>query len=106
MRLLVQWLIDWPERVARHLDGLAPLFARMTVGWVFLWSGWGKLLSLPQVTENFIGWGYPGPAAACTPRLDGVIPRRPLFTRRPVHAHFGGSAGRHDDCRDPLSKVG
>jgi putative oxidoreductase len=61
MRLLVQWLIDWPERVARHLDGLAPLFARITVGWVFLWSGWGKLMSLPQVTENFTGWGIPAP---------------------------------------------
>ena len=61
MRFLVQWSIDWPERMARHLDGLAPLFARITVGWVFLWSGWGKLLSLPQVTENFIGSGIPVP---------------------------------------------
>ena len=31
------------------------------MGWVFLWSGWGKLNSLPQVTENFIGWGIPFP---------------------------------------------
>ena len=41
MRFLVQWLIDWPRRVAGHLIWLAPLFARLTVGWVFLWSGWG-----------------------------------------------------------------
>ena len=61
MRLLVQWLIEWPERVARHLAWLAPLFARITVGWVFLWSGWGKLANLPQVTENFVGWGIPLP---------------------------------------------
>jgi putative oxidoreductase len=59
MRSLVQWLINWPESVASHLIWLAPLFARITVGWVFLWSGWGKLNSLPQVTENFIGWGIP-----------------------------------------------
>jgi len=48
------------DRLARHIAGylawLAPLFARITVGWVFLWSGWGKLTALPQVTENFIGW--------------------------------------------------
>jgi putative oxidoreductase len=61
MRFLVQWLIAWPARAARHLTWLAPLFARITAGWVFLWSGWGKLSSLPQVTENFIGWGLPAP---------------------------------------------
>ncbi|TLZ04391.1 MAG: DoxX family protein, partial [Gammaproteobacteria bacterium] len=61
MKALVQWLIDWPRRVAGHLGWLAPSFARFTVGWVFLWSGWGKLTTLPQVTENFIGWGIPLP---------------------------------------------
>lgn len=61
MKLLVQWLIDWPRRVAGYLQWLAPLFARLTVGWVFLWSGWGKLNNLQQVTENFIGWGIPHP---------------------------------------------
>jgi len=57
MRLFVQWLIDWPERIARHLGWLAPLFARITVGWVFMWSGWGKLDNLPQVI-------IPGPRIA------------------------------------------
>ena len=61
MKILVRALIDWPERVAGHLAWLAPLFARITVGWVFMWSGWGKLQNLPQVTENFIGWGIPMP---------------------------------------------
>ena len=61
MKSLVQWLINWPRQVAGHLGWLAPLFARVTVGWVFLWSGWGKLTTLPQVTENFIGWGIPLP---------------------------------------------
>ena len=42
MRALIDGLIGWPERVAKHLDGWAPLFARIVVGWVFLWSGWGK----------------------------------------------------------------
>jgi putative oxidoreductase len=71
MKILVRWLIDWPEGVARHLRWLAPLFARITVGWVFLWSGWGKLHNLPQVTENFIGWGVPFPHLL-TPFVSGV----------------------------------
>jgi len=61
VKFLVHWLIDWPRRVAGYLGWLAPLFARITVGWVFLWSGWGKLHALPQVIENFIGWGIPAP---------------------------------------------
>jgi len=61
MKCLVNMLIDWPQRVAQHLDWLAPLFARIVVGWVFLWSGWGKLTHLPLVTENFVGWGIPMP---------------------------------------------
>jgi putative oxidoreductase len=71
MRILVRGLIDWPESVARHLSWLAPLFARITVGWVFLLSGWGKLHNLPQVTENFIGWGIPFPHLL-TPFVSGI----------------------------------
>src|SRR5271156_7204630 len=61
MNIVVGSLIDWPRKVAQHLMWLAPLFARITVGWVFLWSGWGKLNNLPQVTQNFIDWGIPLP---------------------------------------------
>ena len=57
MRTLIDALIGWPERVSKHLMWLAPLFARITVGWVFLLSGLGKLRNLPQVEENFVGWG-------------------------------------------------
>src|SRR6202158_852017 len=71
MRRLINWLIVWPERVAHHLTWLAPLFARITVGWVFMWSGWGKLNNLPQVTENFVGWGIPLPQIL-TPFVSGV----------------------------------
>jgi putative oxidoreductase len=61
VRYLVRWLIDWPRRTAGHLTWLAPLIARITVGWVFLWSGWGKLTDLPTVVQNFVGWGIPLP---------------------------------------------
>jgi len=68
---LVQWLIEWPRRVAGYLAWLGPLFARIVVGWVFLWSGWGKLHNLGQVTENFVGWGIPFPQVL-TPFVSGV----------------------------------
>ena len=61
MRTVINWLIDWPERVARHFEWIAPLFARIVVGWVFMWSGWGKLNNLPAVIENFVGWKIPAP---------------------------------------------
>jgi putative oxidoreductase len=71
MLVLSGALIDWPRRVAAHLQWLAPLFARIVVGWVFLLSGWGKLHNLPRVTENFIGWGIPFPHVL-TPFVAGV----------------------------------
>lgn len=71
MRFLVRWFIDWPARVARPLHAVAPLFARIVVGWVFLWSGWGKLQNLPLVTENFVNWNIPAPQIL-TPFVSGV----------------------------------
>jgi putative oxidoreductase len=71
MKFLVRWFIDWPQSVARHLMWLGPLFARLVVGWVFLWSGWGKLNNLSQVTENFVGWGIPFPHFF-TPLTSGI----------------------------------
>jgi putative oxidoreductase len=61
MNKLTDLLIGWPERVARHLSWIAPLFARVVTGWVFMWSGWGKLQNLPAVIENFAGWHIPVP---------------------------------------------
>ena len=71
MRPLIRWLIEWPARAAQHFAWLAPLFARISVGWVFMWSGWGKLQNLPQVTENFAGWGIPWPQVLA-PFVSGV----------------------------------
>ena len=62
MRTLIRWLIGWPERTARYFSWLAPLVARIVVGWVFVLSGWGKLHNLPLVIENFRdSWGIPYP---------------------------------------------
>lgn len=71
MKHIVDWLIEWPERVARHFAWAGPLVTRITVGWVFMWAGWAKLNNLPQVIENFIGWGIPFPYVM-TPFVSGV----------------------------------
>jgi putative oxidoreductase len=71
MNVLNRSLIDWPRRVAGPLQWLPPLFARIVCGWVFVLSGWGKLHNLPQVTQNFVGWGIPFPQLL-TPFVSGV----------------------------------
>jgi putative oxidoreductase len=59
MSTLVTVLVDWPRQIASYFTWLPPLVARIVVGWVFLWSGWGKLNALPQITENFRSWNIP-----------------------------------------------
>jgi putative oxidoreductase len=71
MKALLNALIGWPERVAGHLQWLAPLFARIVVGWVFMWSGWGKLQNMPAIIENFRGWKIPAPEILA-PFVSGV----------------------------------
>jgi putative oxidoreductase len=71
MKTIKNWLIVWPEQVASHLQPLAPLVARIVVGYVFLLSGWGKLNNLPAVTENFVGWHIPA-AQVLAPFVSGV----------------------------------
>jgi putative oxidoreductase len=71
MGVLVAALIEWPRSVARHLEWLAPLVARIVTGWVFLWTGWGKLTHLPFVTQNFEGWGIPAPGISA-PLASGI----------------------------------
>ena len=71
MKTLIDSLIGWPERAAQHLGSLVPLFARIVVGWVFLWSGWGKLNNLPAMIENFASWHIPAPHIL-TPFVSGV----------------------------------
>ena len=71
MKFLGRLLILWPEQVANHLTWLGPLFARIVTGWVFMWSGWGKLQNLPQIVENFEGWGIPAPHVMA-PFVSGV----------------------------------
>jgi putative oxidoreductase len=68
---IVTVFYDWSRTVAGYFTWAAPLAVRITVGWVFLWSGWGKLQILPRMIENFRGWGIPFPEIV-TPFVSGV----------------------------------
>src|SRR6202050_3598606 len=71
MKQIINAFIRWPARVAVPLHWLAPLFARIVVGYVFLLSGWGKLQNLPAVIDNFAGWHIPAPHVLA-PFVSGV----------------------------------
>lgn len=53
-------------RIGNALDWLSPTAARLTVGWVFFQSGWGKLHDLGKVTDYFTQLGLPAPAFQAT----------------------------------------
>jgi putative oxidoreductase len=48
-------------KLAHRLSFLGPTLARLTVGLVFLTTGWGKLHSIPDVTEFFRTLHLPAP---------------------------------------------
>lgn len=48
-------------RVSTGLRWLPPTVARLTLGWVFIESGWGKLHDLPKVVAFFTDLGIPAP---------------------------------------------
>jgi putative oxidoreductase len=71
MNFIVYLLVVLPAQIASYFSWAGPLVMRLVVGYVFMLSGWGKLNNLPQVTENFIGWGIPLPHIL-TPFVSGV----------------------------------
>jgi putative oxidoreductase len=46
---------------AEKLGWFPPTLTRLTLGWVFLASGWGKLHNLPKVIAFFTELGIPAP---------------------------------------------
>jgi len=74
------------HRVSAALRWLPPTVARLTLGWIFLESGWGKLHSLPKVVEFFRSLGIPAPElqaplASFTELVCGALILAGLFTR-------------------------
>src|SRR3954467_11589129 len=47
--------------ISQKLDWVAPLVARLTLGVLFVSTGWGKVHSLPKVTAYFAELGIPFP---------------------------------------------
>ena len=72
--------------LARSLAWLAPLVARVSVGLVFLSTGWGKLQHLDHVIEFFRSLGIPAPElqapfVAATELFGGLLLILGLATR-------------------------
>jgi putative oxidoreductase len=61
MKKLIDVFIIAPARLSAVFADLPPLAARLTVGYVFLIAGWGKLNNLSQVSEYFTSLGIPAP---------------------------------------------
>jgi len=72
--------------IAGALSWAGPTVARLTVGWIFVLSGWGKLHNLDQVIGYFGELGIPhpelqAPFAAGTELVCGALVLVGLFTR-------------------------
>lgn len=72
--------------VTGRLGWLPPLVARVTVGWVFVLSGWGKLHNVPKIVDFFRQLGIPAPElqapfAAANELVCGALVLAGLFTR-------------------------
>ena len=86
MNAVITVFYDWSRVVAGYFSWAAPLAARIVVGWVFLWSGWGKLNALPRMIDNFRDWGIPAPEfftplASGTEFVCGILLLIGLLTR-------------------------
>jgi putative oxidoreductase len=53
--------LDRLRQAANKISFLGPTLARLTVGLVFIGTGWGKLHSIPAVTEFFTSLHIPAP---------------------------------------------
>jgi putative oxidoreductase len=58
---LVTTTLDRLRRTAVQISFLGPTLARLTVGLVFIGTGWGKLHSIPDVTAFFTSLHIPAP---------------------------------------------
>jgi len=75
---------DLVDKLSRWLGFLPPLAARLTLGHVFFWSGWGKLHEPP--VDFFTQLGIPAPAImamfiACVEFGGGILLVAGLLTR-------------------------
>jgi putative oxidoreductase len=51
----------WVAGIGERVRWLPPTLARFALGWVFLFSGWGKLHALSDIIDFFRSIGIPAP---------------------------------------------
>jgi putative oxidoreductase len=73
-------------KAANALSWLPQTIARVSIGWVFVQSGWGKLHNLSKVIEYFSSLGIPAPQlqapfVASVELVGGLFILAGLFTR-------------------------
>jgi putative oxidoreductase len=83
---IVEKALDRLRAVGDKLAFLGPTLARLTVGLVFIGTGWGKLHSLGDVTDFFASLHLPAPGfnarlAASTEFFGGILVLIGLGTR-------------------------
>lgn len=88
---IIQCLINWPERIASHFLWAGSLLARLTVGYVFMLTGWAKLNNLPRMIELFTDWGIPFPHIM-TPIASGIECFGGLFLMLGLFTRISGGA--------------
>lgn len=86
MKARFEMLRQWVMETAERLRWLPLLLTRLTVGVVFLQSGWGKLHSLEKVTDFFTSLKIPAPAfqahlVATTEFVGGILMLAGLLSR-------------------------
>ena len=86
MPKLITNLLARLRAIGDRLAPMGPLLARLTVGVVFMGTGWGKLHTLDNVTQYFTDLGIPMPGfnarlTACTEFFGGILMLFGLGTR-------------------------
>jgi putative oxidoreductase len=59
---LIEKVQDLVTRIARAVDWLPPLIARVVIGYAFMRNGWTKLHNLGDITDYFASLHIPAPA--------------------------------------------
>jgi putative oxidoreductase len=82
----IELVLERLRTLADRVSFLGPTLARVTVGLVFVGTGWGKLHSIPDVTSFFTDLGIPFPGfnarlTASTEFFGGLLVLAGLGTR-------------------------
>jgi putative oxidoreductase len=79
-------ILERLQSLARRLEPIGPTLARLTVGLVFIGTGWGKLHRLPEISAWFAELHIPAPGlnariASSTEFFGGILVLLGLGTR-------------------------